>query len=91
VHDERGRMLKKSQATFEGTFLGPDAVAELVAMHLHRLGAAQALSITFASDGAPWIWDRIPRIVAQAQLADVATYEVLVDRGLKRDQFCGRK
>lgn len=77
VHDERGRMLKQSQATFEGTFLGPDAVAELVAMHLHRLGAAQALSITFASDGAPWIWDRIPRIVAQAQLADVPIYEVL--------------
>jgi len=77
VHDERGRMIKQSQATFEGTFLGPDAVAELVAMHLHRLGAAQALSITFASDGAPWIWDRIPRIVTQAQLADVPIYEVL--------------
>ena len=77
VHDERGRMLKQSRTTFEGTFLGPDAVAELVAMHLHRLGAAQALSITFASDGAPWIWDRIPRIVARAQLADVPIYEVL--------------
>lgn len=77
VHDERGRMLKESQATFEGTFLGPDAVAELVAMHLHRLGAAQALSITFASDGAPWIWDRIPSIVAQAQLTEVPIYEVL--------------
>jgi hypothetical protein len=77
VHDERGRMSKESRATFEGTFLGPDALAELVAMHLHRLGAAQALSITFASDGAPWIWDRIPTIVAQAQLTDVPIYEVL--------------
>jgi hypothetical protein len=42
VHDERGRMEKKSQALVDGTFQGPDAVAELVAMHLHRLGAAQA-------------------------------------------------
>jgi hypothetical protein len=77
VHDERGRMVKDSRATFEGTFLGPDAVAELVAMHLHRLGAAQALSVTFASDGAPWIWDRIPQIVARAHLGDVPIYEVL--------------
>ncbi len=77
VHDERGRMLKESRATFEGTFLGPDAIAELVAMHLHRLGAAEALSITFSSDGATWIWDRIPQIVAQAQLTNVPIYEVL--------------
>jgi len=31
VHDETGRMVKKSQATVDGTFLGPDALAELVA------------------------------------------------------------
>ena len=28
VHDEQGRMEKHSQATVEGTFLGPDAVSE---------------------------------------------------------------
>ena len=77
VHDKRGRMIKEFSPTFEGTFLGPDAVAELVAMHLHRLGAAHALSITFAADGAPWIWDRIPRIVALAQLTNVPIHEVL--------------
>ena len=77
VHDERGRMSKDAQTTFEGTFLGPDAVAELVAMHLHRLGAAEALSITFSSDGACWIWDRIPAIVARAGLTGVPIYEVL--------------
>jgi len=57
--------------------LGPDATAELVAMHLHRLGAAQAASITFAADGAPWIWDRIPTIVRLAKLDGVPTHEVL--------------
>lgn len=77
VHDEQGRMVKGSQATVDGTFLGPDAVAELVAMHLHRLGAAQALSVTFVSDGAPWIWDRVERIVALAQLGDVPIHQVL--------------
>ena len=77
VHDEHGKMVKKSQATMDGTMLGPDAVAELVAMHLHRLGAAQAKSITFVADGAPWIWDRIPTIVKLTKLTHVELNEVL--------------
>ena len=77
VHDENGKMAKQTQATIDGTLLGPDALAELVAMHLHRLGAAQAKSITFVADGAPWIWDRIEKIIELAKLADVPTHQVL--------------
>ena len=77
VCDERGRMDAKSKATIDGTFEGPDALAELVAMHLHRLGAAQAASITFVADDAVWIWDRIPMIVSLAKLQNVAKHEVL--------------
>ena len=77
VHDEKGRMVKKSKALVDGTFLGPDALAELVAMHLHRLGAAKALSITFVADGGKWIWDRIETIVELAKLSKVPRYEVL--------------
>jgi hypothetical protein len=77
AHDDQGRMQKGSQATIDCTFLGPDALAELVAMHLHRLGAANAQSVTFVCDGAPWIWDRIPKIVSSAGLTDVAIHEVL--------------
>ena len=64
IHNERGRIEKKTKMTIDGTFAGPDAMAELVAMHLHRLGAAKAVSLTFVSDGAVWIWDRIDQIVA---------------------------
>jgi len=77
VHDEHGQMAKHSRATVEGTFLGPDALAELVAMHLHRLGAARAQSITFVADGASWIWDRLSVIVEQAHLGEIPVYEVL--------------
>lgn len=77
AHDEQGRMDKESQATIDATFLGPDAVAELVAMHLHRLGAARAQSVTFVSDGAPWIWDRIAKIVSSAKLTNVTIHQVL--------------
>ncbi len=76
-HDEGGRMVKKSQATLDGTFLGPDALTELVAMHLHRLGAARALSITFVADGGAWIWERIPAIVRLAKLEGMPIHEVL--------------
>ena len=77
VHDEHGRMEKQSRAVVDGTFLGADATAELVAMHLHRLGAARAASITFGGDGAPWIWDRIPTIVRLAKLDGVPIHEIL--------------
>jgi hypothetical protein len=77
VHDEQGKMLKETKATIDGTLLGPDAIAEIVAMHLHRLGAAKAESVTFVADGAPWIWDRIESIIQLAGLSDVSTTEVL--------------
>jgi len=77
VHDDQGKMLKKTKATIDGTLLGPDAIAEIVAMHLRRLGAAEALSVTFVADGAPWIWDRIDRIIELAGLSHVATCQVL--------------
>jgi hypothetical protein len=77
VHDERGRMVKKSQATVDGTLEGPDAIAELAAMHLHRLGAAKAQSITFVADGGVWIWERIEAIVRLAKLVKMPIYQVL--------------
>lgn len=77
IHDEQGRMEKGSRATVDTTFQGPDALAELAAMHLHRLGAAEAASITFGGDGAIWIWERIPEIVRRAKLEQVPRWEVL--------------
>ncbi len=77
IHDEHGKMVKKTKATIDGTLLGPDAIAEIVAMHLHRLGAAKAKSITFIADGAPWIWDRIDAIIKLAKLEEVRTFQIL--------------
>lgn len=77
VHDRNGKMVSGSKATIDGTLLGPDAICELVAMHLHRLGAASAESVTFISDGATWIWDRIDQIIEKALLKKVQTYQVL--------------
>jgi hypothetical protein len=32
---------------------------ELLAFHLHQLGAAEAEVVVFVADGAPWVWDRL--------------------------------
>ena len=75
--DQNGRMVKASQSVIDGTLQGPDVLIELVAFHLHRLGAARALVVTFAADGAPWIWARLDWVVAQVKLGPVRVVEVL--------------
>jgi hypothetical protein len=57
--DEQGRLKKKTRPWLDGTFAGPDEAMELLAFHLHRLGAARAEVVVFVADGAPWIWERL--------------------------------
>ena len=76
--NEQGKMVKKRrQPLIDGTLLGPDHLAELVAFHLHRLGVAQAESVVFISDGARWIWDRLEWIEKRAGLERSKTVHVL--------------
>jgi hypothetical protein len=75
--DEQGRMVKGSRPVIDGTLQGPDALLELVAFHLHRLGAARAKLVTFMADGAPWIWARLDWVIAQVKLEPARVVEVL--------------
>jgi hypothetical protein len=75
--DEKGRMVKGSRPVIDGTLQGPDALIELVAFHLHRLGAATAKLVSFAADGAPWIWARLDWVIAEVNLDPARVVEVL--------------
>ncbi len=75
--DERGRMVRRSRPWIDGTFQGPDECLELVAMHLHRLGAASAKLVAFLSDGAPWIWDRLDWVQKRVGLKAARVFKVL--------------
>ena len=68
VIDANGRMDRHSRAWIDGTFAGPDETMEVLAMHLHRLGAAAAERVVFVSDGAPWIWERLPWVIGRVGL-----------------------
>ena len=75
--DKKGRMVRGSRPVIDGTLQGPDALIELVAFHLHRMGAAGACAVTFVADGAPWIWTRLDWVVAQVGLDPKRVVEVL--------------
>lgn len=66
--DNNGQKVSKSRARIDGSFAGPDEIMELLAMHLHRLGAASAEVVVFVSDGAPWIWERLAWVVKRVGL-----------------------
>jgi hypothetical protein len=57
--DDQGRLKAGTRPWIEGTFAGPDETMELLAFHLHHLGAVAAEVVVFVADGAPWIWERL--------------------------------
>jgi len=75
--DAQGRMAQGSRPVIDGTLQGPDVLIELVAFHLHRLGAARAKVVTFTADGAPWIWARLDWVIASVRLDPARVVEVL--------------
>lgn len=75
--DKKGQMERDSRSVIDGTLRGPDALLELAAFHLHRLGAAAAQEIVFVADGAPWIWGRLDWVVKQVGIAPTRVCEVL--------------
>ncbi|MBV8607177.1 MAG: hypothetical protein JO034_06915 [Singulisphaera sp.] len=75
--DRRGRMLKGTRPWIDGTLEGPDHVMELLALHLHRLGATRAKMVSFVADGAPWIWGRLAWVEKRVGLDPKRVEEVL--------------
>ena len=67
--DNRGRLKTKTRPWIDGTFAGPDEAMELLAFHLHHLGAAQAEVVVFVADGAPWVWERLDWVERRVGLA----------------------
>ena len=75
--DERGRLKAGTKPWIDGTFGGPDEALELLAFHLHQLGAAAAEVVTFVADGAPWIWERLDWVERRVGLTAAKERRVL--------------
>jgi hypothetical protein len=77
IHNEHGKMVKQTKATIDGTQLGPDAIGEVVAMHLHRLGATESI-LQVRCQVVPDQWD-----LGMSNLAEFRRTEAYTDLGLK--------
>jgi hypothetical protein len=75
--DEQGRLKAGTKPWIDATFGGPDEALELLAFHLHRLGAAAAEVVTFVADGAPWIWERLDWVQQRVGLTATQVRRVL--------------
>jgi len=78
VHDDDGRVDQKFEERIDGSFGDANQIERLLAMRMYQLGVHRAESITFNSDGAKWIWDRIDSILTRAKVpSTVLIFKIL--------------
>lgn len=65
VIDEQGQVENAFRPVYDGTLQDADGMFRLLAAYLKALGAAEAAEVLFVGDGAEWIWNRVPGLVAE--------------------------
>jgi hypothetical protein len=64
VVDARGKLEKSFAPLIDGHLQGPEALFHLLEGYLHSLAIDRADHVLFVADGAHWLWNRIPRLIA---------------------------
>ncbi|KPA15657.1 hypothetical protein MHK_004141 [Candidatus Magnetomorum sp. HK-1] len=54
-----------------------DTVFNLIIGYMRLLGAKYAETVEFISDGADWIWDRVDRLITNAEIPESKLFKVL--------------
>lgn len=77
--DEQGRKKREGLIEYDATMGNADAIFHRLAVSLRRIGAHLASEWVFVADGADWIWDRVPQLIAvvgytQGQVTEVLDY-----------------
>lgn len=68
VLDEEGKTEPLRLPLYDVVLDDAEATFSLIVGYLRLLGAAYAQEVAFISDGADWIWDRVDRLVSQAEI-----------------------
>ena len=68
VVDENGRHCKSFAPFIDGTMKGPDALFMMLTGYLEKLDITEADKVVFVSDGAKWIWKRLPNLISTLKL-----------------------
>ena len=65
VIDEEGKLVKEISPFIDGTTGKLNDFLELFEHYLVRLRIENASEVLLAGDGAPWIWDRLPKLIRE--------------------------
>jgi len=77
VIDENGEIVKEIAPFVDGTTGKVRQFIELLEHYLIHLGIERALEVVLLGDGAPWIWDRIPKLIMSVGGDDVKLTEII--------------
>src|SRR5918992_22688 len=64
VVDARGKLEKSFAPLIDGHLQGPGALFQLLEGYLHSLAIDRADHVLSVADGAYWLWNRIPKLIA---------------------------
>jgi hypothetical protein len=77
VVDAHGKLEKSFAPVIDGHLKGPEALFRLLQGYLQSLEIHTADHVLFVADGAHWIWDRIPKLVATLGLDPQRVHELI--------------
>lgn len=77
ILDEKGHAERHELPWIDMTMADADGVVRLLSSYLRALGASQAAELVFVSDGADWIWDRLPILIEEVGLDPSRVVKVL--------------
>jgi len=78
VVDENGKQSTSFSPVVDGLIQGPNAMFALLKQYLKQLDIQKADQLLFISDGATWIWNRIPSLIQDLGIEDERVH-LLID------------
>ena len=77
VLDKNGRPIKQIPPVIDGTTGKLPDLIELLREYLVQLKISEAKEVILAGDGAPWIWDRIPKLLEEVGVSENKITQIL--------------
>ena len=77
VVDARGKLETSFAPLIDGHLQGPEALFQLLKGYLHSLAIDRADHVLFVADGAHWIWNRIPKLIAALGLEPQRVHQLI--------------
>ena len=75
--DDEGNVIKEIPPFVDGTTGKLPEFMKLLETYLVRLGIEKASEVILAGDGAPWIWDRIPKLIREIGGSELELVEII--------------